>query len=61
MSLCEKGCKSTSEVAGCSRCNLVLSLSLMNTTWLNTAGDCCPETLSDARISDDDVDSAYFV
>jgi hypothetical protein len=30
---------------------LVLSVSLMNTIWLNTAGECYAQTLSDARIS----------
>jgi hypothetical protein len=36
--------------AGCSRYNLVLSLS-HDTTWSNTAEECCAQTLSDARLS----------
>jgi hypothetical protein len=36
--------------AGCSRYNLVLSHT-HDTTWSNTAEECCAQTLSDARLS----------
>jgi hypothetical protein len=36
--------------AGCSHFNLVISVS-HDTTWPNTAGECCAQTLNDARLS----------
>jgi hypothetical protein len=51
MSLCEKGCKNTSEVRGNAHAATLFFLSLMNTTWLNTAGGCYAHTLSDAHLS----------
>ena len=46
-----KGYKDTSEVRGNAHATISWSLSVMNTTWLNTAQECFAQTLSGARLS----------